>query len=251
MFTDTLFGHSKGAFTGADKNRDGLVFKAKGGTLFLDEIGELSHPSQIKLLRFLQEQKYYPMGSDTLHDSDARIIVSTNKDLHSLAEKGLFRKDLFYRLCTHQIFLPPLRDRIEDVPLLLEHFIEDAAKLLGKQTPVPSSELLILLPQLSYPGNVRELKAMVTDAVARHESGLLTIHHFKGLSGNNKPKPISSKKCDFIGAFHGGFPTLREIEKFMIGKAMEASSGNKSAAANLLGITRQALNKRERSERDC
>lgn len=247
MFTDTLFGHSKGAFTGASQDREGLICKANGGTLFLDEIGDLSHSSQIKLLRYLQEQKYYPIGSDKLHDSDARIIVSTNKDLQSLTGSGGFRKDLYYRLCTHQIYIPPLRDRIEDIPFLLNHFIKDAAESLCKQEPVPSSELLTLLPQFSFPGNVRELKAMVTDAVARCESGPLTIHHFHALNGNNKGKPLLSRKSALITAFVDGFPTLREIEDFMIGKAMEISHGNKSAAATLLGITRQALYKRKRS----
>jgi DNA-binding NtrC family response regulator len=213
----------------------------------MDEIGDLSHSSQIKLLRYLQEQKYYPIGSDKLLDSDARIIVSTNKDLQALTGTGEFRKDLYYRLCTHHIYIPPLRDRLEDIPLLLDHFIKEAADILSKQTPVPSSELLTLLPQLSFPGNVRELKAMVTDAVARCESGLLTIQQFHAFNGNNNAKPLPPRKYDAIAAFIDGFPTLREIEEFMIGKAMEMSRGNKTAAASLLGITRQALNKRKRS----
>lgn len=249
MFTDTLFGHKKGAFTGADHDREGLICKANGGTLFLDEIGDLSYQSQIKLLRYLQEQKYYPMGSDTLLDSDARIIVSTNKDLQSMASRGDFRKDLYYRLCTHQLHIPPLRDRIEDIPLLLDHFIKEAAESLGKQKPVPAPELLTLLPKFTFPGNVREFKAMVTDAVTRHESGLLTLQHFQAFNGNNNVKPLPSRRCELITEIFDKFPTLREIEEYMVGKAMEISSGNKSAAASLLGITRQALNKRNRSQR--
>ena len=251
MFTDTLFGHSKGAFTGADEYREGLIYKARGGTLFLDEIGDLSQPSQIKLLRYLEEKKYYQIGSDILLESDVRIIVSTNKDLGLLTGTGDFRKDLYYRLSSHQIKIPPLRDRIEDIPLLLNHFIKDAAESSGKKKPVPSTELMTLLPKLSFPGNIREFQGQVYTAVARHESGPLTIQHFQAFNDKSIVKPFLSRKCERIAAgFMDGFPTMMEIEDYMINKAMEISRGNKSAAASLLGITRQALNKRKRSRRN-
>ncbi|MRR37629.1 sigma-54-dependent Fis family transcriptional regulator, partial [bacterium] len=121
MFSDTLFGHKKGAFTGADQNREGMVACAKGGTLFLDEIGDLDNSSQIKLLRLLQEKEYYPVGSDLVRKSEARIVMATNRDLQKLISEGKFRNDLYYRLCAHQLQIPPLRERLDDIPLLLEH----------------------------------------------------------------------------------------------------------------------------------
>ena len=178
MFSDTLFGHRKGAFTGADQPREGLIAKAAGGTLFLDEIGDLSQLSQVKLLRLLQGQEYYPLGSDVLKSSDARIIVATNHNLLLLLEKGKFRKDLYYRLCSYHVNVPPLRERPEDVPLLLIHFIEEAAQSLRKPVPVPSPEIAAYLAKLNFPGNIREFKAVVADAVARHKAGLLSLQHF-------------------------------------------------------------------------
>ena len=132
VFADTLFGHRKGAFTGADQTRTGLAEKASGGTLFLDEIGDLSPASQVKLLRFLQEGEFFPLGSDVAKRSDARIVVATNQELETLQNAGTFRKDLYYRLRIHHVHIPPLRERTEDLPLLLNHFLEKAAKILDK-----------------------------------------------------------------------------------------------------------------------
>ena len=123
VFTDTLFGHRKGAFTDAREARGGLLEQASGGTLFLDEIGDLSPASQVKLLRLLQEGEYLPLGSDVAKRSDARIVVATNQDLENLLSAKKFRKDLYYRLCDHHIRIPPLRDRLEDLPVLVEHFL--------------------------------------------------------------------------------------------------------------------------------
>ncbi len=118
MFSDSLFGHRKGAFTGADQPREGLIEKASKGTLFLDEIGDLNEASQIKLLRLLQEQEYYPVGSDLLKKSDARIVLATNRDLQKMIKDGTFRNDLYYRLFAHRVHVPPLRDRSDDIPVL-------------------------------------------------------------------------------------------------------------------------------------
>lgn len=126
LFSDTLFGHKKGAFTGAEQARDGLIAKASGGTLLLDEIGDLNLASQVKLLRLLQEGEYYPAGSDLLKKSEARVVLTTNRDLQELVNAGQFRKDLYYRLYSHRVQVPPLRDRPEDIPLLLDHFLEQA-----------------------------------------------------------------------------------------------------------------------------
>jgi DNA-binding NtrC family response regulator len=170
VFADTLFGHKKGAFTGAEQARGGLLEQAAGGTLFLDEIGDLSHPSQVKLLRLLQDGEYFPLGSDLGRRSDARIVVATNQDLNSLQNTSRFRKDLYYRLCDHHVHIPPLRERMEDLPPLLSHFLEKASATLGKSNPTPPEELLTLLSTYHFPGNIRELESMVFDSVGSHRS---------------------------------------------------------------------------------
>lgn len=250
MFSDTLFGHKKGAFTGADQPRDGLICTAAGGTLFLDEIGDLNETSQIKLLRLIQEQEFYPVGSDVLKKTDARLIVATNHDLPSLIASNTFRKDFYYRLCAHHIQIPPLRERREDIPILLDHFLEEAAASLNKPKPVPSREVTALLSTYHFEGNVRELHAMVSDAVARHSSGLLTIDSFVGLVGKDCSQTSSalfvpSKEVDdMLYAFFGRFPTIKEMEDYLTASALNLTSGNQRSAALLLGIARQTLSKR-------
>ena len=250
MFSDTLFGHKKGAFTGADQARDGLIATASGGTLFLDEIGDLNETSQIKLLRLIQEQEFYPVGSDVLKKTDARLIVATNQDLSTLITANKFRKDLYYRLCAHHIQIPPLRERREDIPVLLDHFLEKAAASLGKPKPAPSREVVALLSTYHYEGNVRELHAMVFDAVARYSSGLLTLDCFVGLSGGdgtlaNTALLVPSKEVDdALYGFFGRFPTIKEMEDYLTSSAMNLTNGNQRSAALLLGIARQTLSKR-------
>lgn len=250
MFSDTLFGHKKGAFTGADQPRDGLICAAAGGTLFLDEIGDLNETSQIKLLRLIQEQEFYPVGSDVLKKTDARLIVVTNKDLPGLIAANKFRKDLYYRLCAHQIQVPPLRERREDIPYLLDHFLEKASRSLNKPKPVPSREVTALLSTCHFEGNVRELNAMVSDAVARHTSGLLTLDCFVGLAGKDCNQPAaalfapSKSVDDTLYAFFGRFPTLKEMEEYLTASALNLTNGNQRSAAMLLGIARQTLSKR-------
>jgi DNA-binding NtrC family response regulator len=248
MFSDTLFGHKKGAFTGADKNREGLVAMAANGTLFLDEIGDLNELSQIKLLRLLQEKEYYPVGADLPRKSETRIVLATNRDLQHLINIGKFRNDLYYRLCAHQLHVPPLRERPEDLPLLLEHFLEKSAISLQKKRPTPPVELVSLLATHQFPGNVRELEAMVFDAVARHSSGVLSMTSFRGAIGDDRPSvavPQSGNgdECQ-LQAIFGHFPSLAEIEEHMIGEAMKIAKGNQGIAASMLGITRQTLNRR-------
>src|SRR5262249_35879912 len=135
MFSDTLFGHTRGAFTGADRARDGLVSSAAAGTIFLDAIGDLSVASQVKLLRLLQDGSFYPPGADRPRQSRARVVVATNADVPQAVGTGRFRKDLYYRLRTHHVHLPPLRSRQGDIPILVDHFVEKAARQLGKETP--------------------------------------------------------------------------------------------------------------------
>ncbi|NIY18432.1 MAG: AAA domain-containing protein, partial [Nitrospinaceae bacterium] len=179
VFSDTLFGHVRGAFTGADKKRDGLIEQAAGGTLFLDEIGDLNASSQVKLLRLLQEREYFPLGSDTPRRTDARIIVATNRDLQKMQKEGEFREDLYFRLRSHLIRLPPLRERLDDLPLLVDHFLTRAAEGLGRKKPTVTAELFQLLSTYPFPGNVRELEAMIFNAVSTHTSGTLDLASFK------------------------------------------------------------------------
>jgi len=235
VFSDTLFGHVPGAFTGAQKIRQGLIEQAAGGTLFLDEIGDLALNSQVKLLRLLQEREYLPLGSDKIRNSDARIIASTNLDLWALEKKGVFRKDLIYRLSTHTLTLPPLRDRLLDLPLLLDRFICQAANELDKPIPELPKPLIEQMEAYPFKGNIRELKSMVHDAISRYEKGPITADLFKGQSVSGTGAQKIPSHC---------LPTLKEASKKLVEKAMKQSRGNQSIAAGILGISQQALSKR-------
>ena len=255
VFADTLFGHRKGAFTGADQPRAGLLEQAAGGTLFLDEIGDLSPASQVKLLRLLQDGEFFPLGSDLAKRSDARVIVATNQNLEELQRSGHFRKDLYYRLCDHHVHIPPLRERMEDVPLLMEHLMEKAARTMGKNKPTAPEELVTLLATHHFPGNVRELESMVFDAVSSHGSGKLSLEIFKSHIFQKPPPPKgnSRERVPREGvcvSFFERLPTLKEIEQLLVDEAMRRANGNQSIAALSLGITRQALNKRLRKEKE-
>ena len=249
LFSDSLFGHRKGAYTNAIQDREGLVARAAGGTLFLDEIGDLSASSQIKLLRLFQENTYYPVGSDKPLQSDARFVVATHRNVEQLVEDGTFRKDLYYRLRAHRVDLPPLRERMDDIPMLTEHFLREAAASLNKPIPAIPGELNTLLRNYQWPGNIRELKAVVFDALARNEKGMLRLESFRDLitgTVNNKSAPANhhAGAMTVDGFFPGKLPTLKEAENLLIKAALQRADGNQGTAASLLGITRQALNKR-------
>jgi DNA-binding NtrC family response regulator len=249
VFADTLFGHRKGAFTGADQTRSGLVEQASGGTLFLDEIGDLSPASQVKLLRLSQDGEFFPLGSDVARRSDARVLVATNQDLEVLQSSGKFRKDLYYRLCAHHIHLPPLRERPEDLPLLIDHFLETASQTLGKKKPTPPGELFALLSTYHFPGNLRELQSMILDAVSSHKSGKLSMEVFKSYIRQKHPtfdidsKQLPSGQASLL-SFSEQLPTFKQAEQSLLSEAMKRAKGNQAIAAQMLGITRQALNKR-------
>lgn len=246
MFSDTLFGHLRGAFTGADQKRDGLVAKAAGGTLFLDEIGDLEQASQIKLLRLLQEREYFPLGSDAPRQCDVRVVAATHRDLVGMQRSGTFRPDLYYRLRTHQVTLPSLAERREDLPLLLAYFIEEAAESLGKTPPTPPPELVRYLSTHDFPGNIRELRSMVYDAVASHTKGILSMDSFLNAMGSSLGTRTETALADSpqLQLPDGRIPTLKEAENLLIAQALSLSGGNQGLAARYLGITRQALNKR-------
>ncbi|MEN8199298.1 MAG: sigma-54 dependent transcriptional regulator [Thermodesulfobacteriota bacterium] len=249
MFSDALFGHSKGAFTGADTSRTGFIAKAEGGTLFLDEIGDLQELSQIKLLRLLQEKAYYPLGSDSPIKTNCRVVCATNRNLKRLISERKFRKDFYYRLLAHKIQIPALKERREDIPLLLDTFLAEAGKAMKKKKPVPPPELLTLLSTYHFPGNIRELRAMVFDGVSRHKSGRLSLESFKTIIGEEQvdsENSLSSQEGDVLPLLSGDgrFPTLKEAEQHLIREAMQQAAGNQGIAATLLGISRQALNRR-------
>lgn len=248
LLADTLFGHVSGAFTSADKARPGLIEAAAGGTLFLDEIGDLSSQSQVKLLRLLESGEYYQLGSDQIKKSDARIITATHRNLDLMASKDEFRKDLIYRLRTHQVHISPLRERREDIPVQLEHFINAAALELKVETPRMPKELLILLSNYDFPGNTRELKSMVLDAVSRQKGGNLALQPFvekMQRSDGHTPPATTAAVIGFMQTKDPGrMPTLKEAEESLIEEALRRADGNQAIAARMLGITRQALNKR-------
>lgn len=251
VFADTLFGHRKGAFTGADGNRAGMIEEAAGGSLFLDEIGDLSPLSQAKLLRLLQEHEYLPLGADRPVRSEARVIVATNADVKGLLAEGKFRPDLYYRLSTHRIHVPPLRERKEDLPLLLDYALKAAAQGLNKPTPVVPKEIVSLLNFYDFPGNVRELMAMVNDAVSRHTSKIMSLKVFKehidhhgAVEGTSTKDGTCGLPCGLGGVdivFGEHMPALRDAKRLFVEEALRRSEGNLTRAAELLGTTRQAL----------
>jgi DNA-binding NtrC family response regulator len=252
FFSDILFSHKRGAFTGPDRDRKGLIDRAAGGTLFLDEIGDLSTESQVKLLRLIEERKYYPLGSDMPNLTDTRIIVATHQDIDSLQTGGKFRRDLFYRLRTHHIHLPPLRKRKEDIPLLGQHFLEKAAQSLGKKV-TPPRDLFTLLAAYHFPGNIRELEGMIYDAVSQHRAGVLSLESFRekimprpsdgqGLLSNESEPPQAAPEI----IFPERLPTLKEVEQILIDETLKRAGGNQTIVAQMLGLTRRALNNRLR-----
>ncbi|MBF0182647.1 MAG: sigma-54-dependent Fis family transcriptional regulator [Magnetococcales bacterium] len=256
LFSDTLFGHKKGAYSGAEENRTGLIARAGQGSLFLDEIGDLGHASQVKLLRLLQERKYYPLGSDVPRVSDARILCATNRDPDKMMVDGHFRSDLYFRLQVHRIEIPPLRERPEDIPLLADHFLREAAREMRKEVPEPSEEIYDLLEACRFPGNVRQLRALIYDAVARAHQGHLPLEPFRQ-AAKSAPGP-SRSVFRLAGEGSGGLfrnvagrlPTLQEAEQELVEEAMTRAKGNQGVAAGFLGISRQALNQRLKKKRE-
>lgn len=246
MFSDTLFGHQRGAYTGADRVREGLIRQAAGGTLFLDEIGDLSPGSQVKLLRLLQEGEYLPLGSDKVQKSHARIVAATHADLKERMELGTFRPDLYYRLFSHRVELPPLRDRPEDIPLLTVHFIDKAAALLGKIPPAAPAELNRYLSAYRFPGNIRELEAIIHDVVARSAGRILPLEPvIEAIGGDLRASVVPPlTNCCPACPFAETFPTLKSAEEYLILEALRLADNNQRLAAAYLGISRQALNKR-------
>lgn len=248
-FSDTLFGHTRGAFTGADSARPGIIERATGGTLFLDEIGDLCKGSQVKLLRVLQNRDYLPLGSDVAKLADIRLIVATNKNIKELKDASEFRSDLFHRLKTHHIAIPPLRDRMDDIPKLAEYFISEAAQLLKKERPGLTNEVLSVLNRYDYPGNIRELRGILFDVMSIQESAVVSVAAIKERLGLTTGEFQFQNALDADGGAKlsgngSRFPTIQQAVQSLIQDALLRSNGNQNGAAKLLGISPQALSRR-------
>ena len=232
-FSDTLFGHTKGAFTSAEKDRAGMIENAAGGTLFLDEIGDLNPSSQIKLLRLLQEGEYFPLGSDTPRQANCSFIFATNHDLEHNQLLGTFRKDLFYRLQFAHLHIPRLRERAEDIPLLWEKFLKGSA---------PTEEAQVALEAHTWPGNVRELKGVLEAASNLARGGPIKPEHLKLPSVTNR----ISLKGPLKGAETktGELEPLADVERKHILEVYEATDNNKSQTARVLSIGLQTLHRK-------
>ncbi|HEY2406501.1 MAG TPA: sigma-54 dependent transcriptional regulator [Polyangiaceae bacterium] len=228
-----LFGHERGAFTGAVARRDGRFARAHGGTLFLDEIGELSPAVQVKILRVLQEGEYEPIGGRTVK-AEARIVAATNRDLVAEVEAGRFREDLYYRLNVIAITAPPLRARREDIPLLVDHFLGVYCKKNGRARLTVPSDVLQKLLDYSWPGNVRQLENVIERAAVLCRADVLALGDLPEAVAHAEPRPPSEL------TFAIGTP-LSEVEQRMIRDTLAHTSGDKSLAAQLLGISTRTI----------
>jgi DNA-binding NtrC family response regulator len=234
LLQSELFGHDRGAFTGADRAKPGLFEVAHGGTIFLDEIGEVSQATQVKLLRVLDTSTFRHVGGTTEIRVDARVIVATNRDLAALVRQGLFREDLYYRLCTITVELPPLRERAGDVDRLAEHFVVRLNERYGFSRRL-GSEALELLRRHDWPGNVRELlHAVESAAVVCEGPEILPEHLPAALRAKAPSPPLESVAGDRL-------PTLQEMERAHIERALHAYGGHRGHAAKALGISERSL----------
>lgn len=236
LIESELFGYEKGAFTGANARKAGRFDRAQGGTLFLDEIGELSLPLQVKILRVLQEKEFERVGGSEVIKADVRIIAATNRDLEKMVEKGEFREDLLYRLKVIPIHLPPLRDRKDDIPLLVDYFIDKYCKEINKGKLTMDKETLDILKSYDFPGNIRELENLIERVIIlssdkRIEPSLLPREILKSA--------FSNKKDEFVLPEEG--INLEVVEESFVRQALEMAKGNQTHAAKLLGLSRHAL----------
>ena len=253
-----LFGYERGAFTGAVARKIGKFEAARGGTLMLDEIGEMHPMLQAKLLRVLQEGELQRLGGNATIKTDVRIVSATNRDLEQEIEEGRFRADLYYRLAVYSVFVPPLRDRTGDVPLLVDHFVKRFAKREGKQVSSVNKRALDLFEVYDYPGNVRELENAVSYAVVSSRgpqlnmadlppSFLRSVARYRKKLGEEEaaaPETEGShpgKTDDPVPRTADNFPTMAEMERRHVEAALGLAAGNKTAAAGLLGVSRMTL----------
>ncbi len=237
LLESELFGHAKGAFTGADRARRGLFVEASGGTLFLDEVGEMPLALQVKLLRVLQEEEVRPVGESKPRKVDVRVLAATARNLHQEVAEGRFREDLFYRLNVLHIEVPALRDRREDIPLLVDHFVDSSSRSLGKPIRGVADDALARLTNYAWPGNVRELENVIERAVILADSERITLRELPRTVADDATAPADSLES-------GNLCLKRARSKFEadhILRALEATGGNRTHAARLLEISHRAL----------
>jgi len=234
LLESELFGYVKGAFTDAKKDKPGRFAIANGGTIFLDEVGDMSPALQVKLLRVLQEKEYEPLGSNSPRKTDVRIIAATNKDLSRLVNEGKFRDDLFYRLNVVKIELPPLSQRREDIPLLIDAFIQKFNAKMGKQITGLSDQAFRLLLKYDFPGNVRELENIIEHAFVLCDGNKIDVDCL--------PKEVIMKgeKKDSIASLREP-PPFKKAEAELVKKILEKNKGNRIKTAHELGISRATL----------
>ena len=240
LLESELFGHVKGAFTGADRDRRGRVQQAEGGTLFLDEIGEVPPPVQVKLLRFLQDQSYTPLGGERPQQADVRLLAATHRDLVAAAKVGEFREDLYFRLNVVNLVLPPLRRRRQDIPALVEHFLGRYAHRYGRPARTVSAEAMARIMSYPFPGNVRELENVIEQSVvmARGE----VIHAADLPAALAATETADADGLPVSAAVNGDLPRLLEtLEKKIVLETLATFDGNQSSTARHLGLSESGL----------
>jgi Nif-specific regulatory protein len=234
LLESELFGHEKGAFTGAVSRRKGCFEEAHGGTIFLDEIGELSPMAQAKLLRVLQEKEIQPLGSSRVIHVDVRVVAATNKDLEGEVARGSFRSDLFYRLNVFPVFIPPLKERGPDILLLADFFVAKYAKEFGREVKRISTSAIDLLIAYHWPGNVRELENCIERAVLLAPADTIEAHHL--------PPTLQMKISESGEGKKGKMDILvSNFERDLITDALKDSMGNQAQAARILGTTKRII----------
>jgi DNA-binding NtrC family response regulator len=238
LLESELFGHEKGAFTGASERRIGRFEQAAGGTLFLDEIGEIDPSVQVKILRVLGEKNFERVGGNRTIDSNVRLLAATNKDLAAMVAAGTFREDLFFRLNVVPLTMPPLRDHREDIPLLADAFLKEMAKEHGKPPRRFTPEAMSALESYGWPGNIRELRAAVEHAVVLGAGTELEINDLPTALRAIHPIHHIGSEASGEGALN-----LAKVESVMIRKALEECGGNRTMAAKKLGISRRTLHR--------
>jgi two-component system response regulator AtoC len=239
-----LFGHEKGAFTGANQRKKGLIELADGGTLFLDEIGELSLEIQVKLLRFLEDKKIKRVGGVKDIEVDVRVIAATNRPLEKMIQEGTFRSDLYYRLNVVPINIPPLRDRGEDIIILAEYFLKQFSLQMGKQEPFLSSQAKEQLMKYSWPGNIRELKNIMERVVILNHDETIEEHHLHFLNKGEEQHEKLMEQDPLLDRDFSLEKYLEKIEMRFIVEALKLEKWNITRAAEKLGISRYALQRR-------
>ncbi len=233
LLESELFGYVKGAFTDARSDKPGRFTLADKGTIFLDEVGDLSSSMQVKLLRVLQEKEYQPLGATATIKVDVRIIAATNKDLTELKEKGLFREDLYYRLNVIKIELPPLSQRREDIPLLIEHFIRVFNLEMGKKISGVSDDVLRLLMRYDFPGNIRELQNIIEHAFVLCKGSIIELEHL--------PREVIEKQEHLMRESPVPYQGLQEAEAQIIRETLKRNNGHRGKTAQALGIAKSTL----------